>query len=187
MASPTLCAISSRPETTAQLLCARSSETRGASLARTWSEALWSFVKTSGAQKSDCFGNSNAADITPTTVYGVLSNAIVLPMTAGSDPNRLSQRRWLKTPAFTQHAQAEVQILREILNPIYAARVAAFLFGLLDAFQVESRAAVRLFLPHALRYVFFGFSFEVVAQLVVQFLGRLRPAKQRPQPQRNRV
>src|SRR5437660_12178627 len=93
MASPTLCTISSRPETTAQLLCARSSETRGASLARTWSEALWSFVKTSGAQKSDCFGNSNAADITPTTVYGVLSNAIVLPMTAGSDPNRSEERR----------------------------------------------------------------------------------------------
>src|SRR5438094_152248 len=31
-----------------------------------------------------------------------------------------------------------------------------------------------------------GFSFEVIVQLVVQFLVRLRPAKQRPQPQRNR-
>jgi len=30
--------------------------------------------------------------------------------------------------------------------------------------------------------VFLGFSFEVVAQLIVQFLVRLRPVKQRPQP-----
>src|SRR5256884_9805795 len=35
--------------------------------------------------------------------------------------------------------------------------------------------------------VFLCFSFQVVAQLVVQFLVRLRPAKQRPQPQWNRV
>src|SRR5215472_14116917 len=36
-------------------------------------------------------------------------------------------------------------------------------------------------------HVFLGFSFEVVTQLVVQFLVRVRPAKQRPQPQGNRV
>src|SRR5437016_8262797 len=83
--------------------------------------------------------------------------------------------------------QAVVQILYEILNPVYATGVAAFLFGLLDTFQVESCAAVRLFLRHPLRDIFLGFSFEVVAQLVVQFLVRLRPAEQRPQSQRNRV
>src|SRR5207249_1881598 len=77
--------------------------------------------------------------------------------------------------------------LHEVLNPIHAASVAAFLFGLLDTFQVESCAAVRLFLRHPLRDIFLGFSFEVVAQLVVQFLVRLRPAEQRPQSQRNRV
>src|SRR5205807_2684893 len=87
---------------------------------------------------------------------------------------------------FAQYAQAEAQILNEILNPIYAARLAAFLFGLLNTTQVEARTAVRLFLRHPLRDVFLGFPFEVVAQLVVQFLVRLRPAKQRPQPQRNR-
>src|SRR5436309_1688180 len=86
-----------------------------------------------------------------------------------------------------QHPQAVVQILYEILNPVYATGVAAFLFGLLDTFQVESCAAVRLFLRHPLRDIFLGFSFEVVAQLVVQFLVRLRPAEQRPQSQRNRV
>src|SRR2546430_8184812 len=37
-------------------------------------------------------------------------------------------------------------LFRSVLNPIHAASVAAFLFGLLDAFQVESCAAVRLFL-----------------------------------------
>src|SRR5438874_11334281 len=88
---------------------------------------------------------------------------------------------------FAQYAQTKAQILNEILNPIYAACVAAFLFGLLDPAQVESRAAVRLPLRHPLRDVFLGFSFEVLAQLVVQFLVRLRPAKQRPQPQWNRV
>src|SRR5437016_5156024 len=80
-----------------------------------------------------------------------------------------------------------VQDLHYGLNPVYATGVAAFLFGLLDTFQVESYAAVRLFLRHPLRDIFLGFSFEVVAQLVVQFLVRLRPAEQRPQSQRNRV
>src|SRR6266705_206477 len=75
---------------------------------------------------------------------------------------------------FAQHAQAEAQILNEILNPIYAAGVAALLFGLLDATQVEPRAAVRLFVRHPLRDEFLGFSFKVFAQLVVQFLVRLR-------------
>src|SRR5207248_7033667 len=51
---------------------------------------------------------------------------------------------------------------------------------------VEPRAAARLCLRHPLRNVFFGFSFEVLAQLIIQFLVRPRPAKQRPQPQGNR-
>src|SRR6266704_3538161 len=87
---------------------------------------------------------------------------------------------------FAQYAQTKAQILNEILNPIYASRVATFLFGLLDTAQIDSRAAVRLLLRHPLRNVFFGFSFEVVPQLVIQFLVGLRPAKQRPQPQWNR-
>jgi hypothetical protein len=36
----------------------------------------------------------------------------------------------------------------------------------------------RFLLSHPFRDVFFGFSFEVVAELVVQFLVRLRPGKQ---------
>lgn len=43
----------------------------------------------------------------------------------------------------------------------------------------------RFLLGHPLPHVFLGFAFEVVAQLV-QFLVRMRPAKQRPQPQGNR-
>ena len=65
---------------------------------------------------------------------------------------------------FAQYSHCEAQILNEVLNPIYAAGVAALLFGLLDTAQVDSRAAVRLLLRHP-----------------------LRPAKQRPQPQWNRV
>src|SRR5439155_12211728 len=79
--------------------------------------------------------------------------------------NRDASESW----GFAQHAQAEAHILNEILNPIYASRVAAFLFGLLDTAQVEPRATVCLFLRHPLRHVFLSFSFEVVAQLVVQF------------------
>src|SRR5207244_10022115 len=78
------------------------------------------------------------------------------------------------------------QILNEVLNPIHSSGVAALLLGLLDTAQVEPRAAARLCLRHPLRNVFFGFSFEVLAQLIIQFLVRLRPAKQRPQPQGNR-
>src|SRR5690348_682052 len=65
-----------------------------------------------------------------------------------------------------EHAQTQAQIACEVLNPVHAARVPAFLLGLLDTAQVESRAAVRLFLRYPLRYIFLGFSFEVVAQLV---------------------
>ncbi len=86
------------------------------------------------------------------------------------------------TRRLAQHAETKAQILYEVLNPVHSARVAAFLFGLLNTAQVESCAAVRLFLRHPLRDVFLGFSFQVVAQLVIHFLVRLRPAKQRPQP-----
>src|SRR6266480_6022528 len=58
---------------------------------------------------------------------------------------------------FAQYAQSEAQILNEVLNPIYTARVAALLFGLRDAAQVEPRAAVRLFLRHPLCDVLLGF------------------------------
>jgi len=51
----------------------------------------------------------------------------------------------------------------------------------------EARAAVRLFLRHPLRDVFLGSSFEVVAELVVQFLVGLGTTKERPQPQWSRV
>jgi hypothetical protein len=91
-----------------------------------------------------------------------------------------------KARRLEQHPQTVAQILCEVLNPVHAAHVAAFLFGLLDTAQVEARTAARLCLRHPFCNVFLGFSFEVVAQLVVQFLVRLRPAKQRPQPQGNR-
>jgi len=58
--------------------------------------------------------------------------------------------------------------------------VATFLFGLLDTTQVESRAAVRFFLRHPLSDVLLRFYVEVIAQLVIHFPVRLRPAKQRP-------
>src|SRR6266581_6155756 len=40
--------------------------------------------------------------------------------------NRDASESW----GFAQHAQAEAQILNEILNPIYASRVTTFFFGL---------------------------------------------------------
>src|SRR5947199_2046982 len=78
-------------------------------------------------------------------------------------------------------------MLNEVLIAIYPSSVAGFLFGLLDTIRIDSRATPRFLLRHPLRYVSLGFPFQVVAQLVVQFLVRLRPAKQRPQPQWNRV
>src|SRR5437667_8522292 len=76
--------------------------------------------------------------------------------------NRDASESW----GFAQHAQAEAQILNEILNPIYAAGVAAFLFGLLDTAQVQSRTAVRHFLHHPLGDAFIDFTFEVIARLL---------------------
>src|SRR5205807_9941737 len=87
--------------------------------------------------------------------------------------NRDASESW----GFAQHPQTVSQILNEILNPVHTARVAAFLFGLLDTAQVEPRAAVRLLLRHASPPVFLGFPFEVIAQLVLQFLVRLPPAE----------
>src|SRR5881394_2222496 len=72
--------------------------------------------------------------------------------------NRDASESW----GFAQHAQAEVQILYEVLNPVYFARVAAFLFGLLDTAQIESRPPPRFFRRHPFCYVFLGFSFEVI-------------------------
>src|SRR5438105_5829750 len=104
-----------------------------------------------------------------------------------SDAQRQSQdsdRR--ETGRFAPHAETKAQILKKVLNPVYSAGVTALLFGLLDTVQINSRAAVRLFLRHSFRDVFLGFSVEVIAQLVVQFLVCLRPAKQQPQPQGDR-
>src|SRR6266513_4774535 len=70
--------------------------------------------------------------------------------------------------------------------PVDAARVAAFFFHFFYTAQFQVPAAVRLSLCHPLRDAFLGFSVKVIAQLVAQFLVRLRPAKQRPQPQWNR-
>src|SRR5437016_2316697 len=58
---------------------------------------------------------------------------------------------------FPQYAQTKAQVLNEILNPIYAAGVAAFFFGFLDPTQVEARAAMRSFLREPLREVFLSF------------------------------
>src|SRR5258707_4243359 len=80
--------------------------------------------------------------------------------------------------ALCQHSQAVAQIQNQVLNPVNSAHVTAFLLYLFHATEVEPRMPVRLSLRHPLRHVFLGFSFEVVAQLVVQFVGRLRPAKQ---------
>src|ERR671923_98870 len=91
-----------------------------------------------------------------------------------------------KAGGFAQHAEAVTQILHHILNPVDAAGVAAFFLGLLETAEVEAGAAMRIFLCQPLREIFLGFSLEVVAQLVVQFLVGLRAAKQRPQPQGNR-
>jgi hypothetical protein len=68
-----------------------------------------------------------------------------------------------KSRVLPQHAQALAQILNVILNPVHAAGVAAFLFGLLDTAQVHSRAAVCFFFLHPSCDVFLGLSFEVVA------------------------
>src|SRR5437016_14467019 len=62
------------------------------------------------------------------------------------DSNAQSNRQHggrCKSWVLPQHPQAITQILEKVLNEIHAASVAAFLFGLLDTAQVDSRASVR--------------------------------------------
>src|SRR2546429_1430202 len=106
----------------------------------------------------------------------MLKMVVVAPM-----PSASVTRATAEAGRFAQYAQTKVQILYEVLNQIYTPRVAAFLFRLLDTAHVESRPPPRFLWCHPFCDVFVGFSFDVVAQLVVQFLVGLRPAKQRPQ------
>src|SRR5579872_1870326 len=88
---------------------------------------------------------------------------------------------------FRQHAQPEANVLREILNPIYAARITTLFFALLHAADFEQRRAPRFLRRHAPRHIFFGFFFDVIPKFVVKFLIRLTSTKQRPQSQWNCV
>src|SRR5437016_3809506 len=65
-----------------------------------------------------------------------------------------------KSRVLPQHAQPVAQILNQVLNPVYFARIAAFLFGLLDSVQVETSAPPRFLGCHPFSHVFLGFSFE---------------------------
>src|SRR6202047_4591016 len=88
---------------------------------------------------------------------------------------------------FAQHAQAEAQVLREILQPSDAANIATLLFPLLDSAHFDECLSMRFVWDYTFRDVLLSLSLDVIAQLVVQFLVRLRSAKQRPQPQGNCV
>src|SRR5436305_5460412 len=55
-----------------------------------------------------------------------------------------------KSRVLPQHTQPVAQILNQVLNPVYFARIAAFLFGLLDSVQVETSAPPRFLGCHPL-------------------------------------
>jgi hypothetical protein len=62
--------------------------------------------------------------------------------------------------------------LQQVLNPVYAARVAAFFFALLDPAYFQHRCAARFLRRHASGYVFLGFTFDVIPEFLVQLLVR---------------
>jgi hypothetical protein len=62
--------------------------------------------------------------------------------------------------------------LGQVLNPVHSAGVATFFLAFLDPTYIEQRFAPRFLRCHPFCDVFLGFSFEVIAQLVVQFLVR---------------
>jgi hypothetical protein len=92
-----------------------------------------------------------------------------------------------ETRRFAQHAHTEVQILYEILNPIYAAGIATLLFAFFDSAHFEECLAARFFQRQTVGSVLFSPSLDMVSQFLIQFLVCLSSAKQRTQPQRNRV
>src|SRR5215472_5100610 len=101
----------------------------------------------------------------------------------GSDAERKRQNSdRCEARRLAQHAETKAQIPNEVVNPIYTAGVAAFLFGLLDTAQVQPCAPPRFLACHPFCDVSLGCSFEVVTQFVIQFPVLLRPAKQRPYP-----
>src|SRR5690348_7530332 len=53
-----------------------------------------------------------------------------------------------ETGGFAQHAEAEAQILEQILKPTDAARVATFLLGLFDAAEFDESGAASFLRTH---------------------------------------
>src|SRR5690348_5965718 len=69
---------------------------------------------------------------------------------------------------FAQHAEAEAQVLEQILKPADAARVATFLLGLFDAAEFDESGAASFLQAHALGDVGGGLLGDVIAELVVK-------------------
>src|SRR5262249_32172976 len=68
-----------------------------------------------------------------------------------------------------QPSRAVAQVLPQILDPSHAASVAASLLRLLNSAESLASFASRLFRVHSQADVLLGLSFDVIAQLFVQF------------------
>ena len=90
-------------------------------------------------------------------------------------------RRAAEAPHCVPHVRERV------LDQAGAACVATLLFAFFDSAHFQERLTTRFFWGQTFADVLFGFSLDVVAQLVFKLLVYLSSTKQRPQPQRNRI
>ena len=105
-------------------------------------------------------------------------------------PNSKRQReyRGCREPRrFAQHSQPDLQVLREISDPVHFAYVAAFLLRLFHSSEFTQRGRARLFSRQSLCRIFLSLSRNMVAQLVVQFLIQPLTPKKRTQVQPKRI
>ncbi len=80
-----------------------------------------------------------------------------------SDPQRHRQNRNEREPRrFAQHAQAKMQILKDVLNPIDAAGIPAFFLAFFDAAHFEQHLATSFFRSKSLRNVLFRLLLDMI-------------------------
>src|SRR5262249_13296634 len=87
--------------------------------------------------------------------------------------------------ALAQHAQGEPEILKKIFDGADAASVAGLLFSELDATEVSEGGAAGVFGRETGRGVLLCFSFEVVAEFVVEVAFDIGAAEKRAQAKGN--
>jgi hypothetical protein len=78
---------------------------------------------------------------------------------------------------FAEHAEGVVNVLGEVLNPVYAATIAALFLTLFNSAHFDECLAASFFRRQTFGDVLLGLSLDMIPQFVVKFLVRFSSAK----------